>query len=174
MINSHQYTSNRTITKHYCLGSHHIVRFFTSSISNNSFDKARTFFFWGGGGERTLISRGIHEWGWVGCALSVRYVTVMLWQEKHNSPSEERGPSRDRGLRKNVLQYKAWIVPLLWDNGVFKRLTVSEFQLTPLRHSEVLCLTADSVSEEKRPVLWTLLQWRRQLDFEDAIRLPAW
>lgn len=43
-----------------------------------------------------------------------------MWQEKHNSPSEERGPSRDQGLRKNAPQYKARIVLLLRDNGVFK------------------------------------------------------
>lgn len=96
-----------------------------------------------------------------------------MWQEKHNSPSEERGPSRDQGLRKNAPQYKAWIVLLLRDNGVFKRLRASEFQLTPLRHFQVLCLTADSKSERRKPVFVSSFAMREAAGFEDAVPLPA-
>lgn len=48
---------------------------------------------------------------WMGseeaAVLSVRCVTLVLWQEKDNRPSEEWRPSREQGLMKNVLEVQS-------------------------------------------------------------------
>lgn len=127
MIHSCHCTSNGAVTKQYCLCSHCIESHFSSSFPSQSepFDKALTL--WCYSAQEFVNGKR------VGCHGRVRYVMLVWWQAKDNSPLEQDQLTQGPRAVRNACQDNALVVTLPWHNEALRETHGPKWQIWTLK-----------------------------------------